>query len=75
MFEKALRTGTVGARKLSSMMNPALVKNLSDDDLKAMFAYLKTIKPIQHRVDNAEPVALCKVCGNKHGAGAQNQPQ
>jgi len=72
MFVKALRTGTVGARKLSSMMNPALVKSLSDDDLKAMFAYLKTIKPIQHRVDNAEPVAPCKVCGNRHGAGAQN---
>lgn len=71
-FVKALRTGTVGARKLSSMMNPALVKSLSDDDLKAMFAYLKTIKPIPHRVDNAEPAALCKVCGNKHGAGGQN---
>jgi mono/diheme cytochrome c family protein len=73
MFVKALRTGTVGARKLSTMMNPALVKNLSDDDLKAMFAYLKTIKPISHRVDNAEPAALCKVCGFKHGAGGQNQ--
>lgn len=72
MFVKALRTGTVGARKLSSMMNPALVKNLSDDDLKAIFAYLKTIKPIQHRVDNSEPLAPCKVCGNRHGAGAQN---
>jgi mono/diheme cytochrome c family protein len=71
-FVKALRTGVVGARKLSSMMNPALVKDLSDDDLKAIFAYLKTIKPIQHRVDNAEPVAPCKVCGNRHGAGAQN---
>ncbi len=72
MFVKALRTGTVGARKLSTMMNPALVKSLSDDDLRAMFAYLKSVKPIQHRVDNAEPVSLCKVCGNKHGAGAQN---
>ena len=28
-------------------------KNLTDDDLKAMFAYLRTLKPVKHRVDNA----------------------
>ncbi len=72
MFVKVLRTGMVGARKLSPLMNPALYKSLSDDDLKAIFAYLKTVKPIKHRVDNSEPEALCKVCNYKHGGGAQN---
>jgi hypothetical protein len=45
---------------------------LTDDDLKAIFAYLKSVPPIKHRVDNAEPPSLCKLCGQMHGAGGQN---
>ena len=47
-------------------------KNLADDDLRAMFAYLPTLKPIQHRVDNFEPPTFCKLCRQKHGAGDRN---
>jgi hypothetical protein len=35
-------------------------RNLTDDDLKAIYAYLRTVKPVQHRVDNTEPPGLCK---------------
>jgi hypothetical protein len=45
---------------------------LTDDDLKAMFAYLKTLKPVRHRVDNSLPPTLCRLCKKKHGAGDQN---
>ena len=31
-----------------------VIRNLTDDDLKAIFAYLKTIKPIRNKVP--EPV-------------------
>ena len=34
-----------------------------------MFAYLRTLKPVKHFVDNSEPVAECKVCRQKHGEG------
>lgn len=33
-------------------MNPALLKSLSDDQLKDVFAYVRTVPPVKHRVDN-----------------------
>lgn len=29
-------------------------RNMSDEDLKTIFAYLKTLTPVKHRVDNTE---------------------
>ena len=72
LFVDVIRTGSVKARKLSPIMPVMAYKNLSDDDLKAMFAYLKTVKPVSHRVDNSEAPTECKVCRLKHGGGAQN---
>jgi len=72
MFLKAMRTGSVGARKLSPIMPYAFYGNMTDDDLKAVFAYLRTVKPVKHRVDNSLPVTYCKLCKQWHGAGNQN---
>jgi len=72
LFLQATRTGQVGARKLNPIMNPALFRSLTDDDLRDIFAYLKTIPPVKHRVDNTEPPTPCKLCRQKHGAGDQN---
>jgi hypothetical protein len=47
-------------------------KNFTADDVKAIFAYLRTVKPIKHRVDNSLPPTDCKVCRGKHGGGDQN---
>jgi mono/diheme cytochrome c family protein len=71
-FITTLRTGYVGARKLNSIMPFGEFKNLTDDDLKAIFAYLRTVPPIKHRVDNTLPPTYCKVCKQKHGGGDQN---
>lgn len=71
-FITALRTGYVGARELSSIMPFGEFKGLSDDDLKAIFAYLQTLAPVKHRVDNTLPPTYCKLCKHKHGAGDQN---
>lgn len=71
-FITALRTGYVGARKLNSIMPFGDFKELSDDDLKAMFAYVHTLPPVKHRVDNTLPPTYCKLCKHKHGAGDQN---
>jgi hypothetical protein len=47
-------------------------RNLTDEDLKAIFAYIRTLKPVKHRVDNSEPPTRCKLCGSSHGTGNQN---
>jgi len=72
LFLQVMRTGYVHARPLHPIMPVMVYKNLSDADLKAMFAYLRTLKPVKHRVDNSEPATDCKLCKQKHGAGAQN---
>lgn len=72
LFMKVLRTGYVGARKLNSIMPFGDFQNLTEQDLKAIFAYLRTVKPVKHRVDNTLPVTYCKLCKQWHGAGDQN---
>lgn len=72
LFVQVLRTGYVKARKLSSIMPFGLYQHMSDDDLKAIYAYLRTAKPVKHRVDNSEPVTYCKICRMKHGGGEAN---
>jgi hypothetical protein len=72
MFIDVIRTGTAKARPLSNIMPWAFFRNLNDDDLKAIFAYLRTQKPVQHRVDNTEAPRYCKLCRAKHGYGDRN---
>jgi len=72
LFIQVVRTGYVGARPLSSIMPFNLGKNIADDDLKAVFAYLRTVPQVKHRVDNSLPQTYCKLCRGRHGAGDQN---
>jgi len=71
-FIAVMRTGHVGSRKLSPVMPWADFRNLTDTDLKALFAYLRTIPPVQHRVDNTEASTYCPKCRNRHGFGERN---
>jgi len=45
---------------------------MTDEDIAAVFAYLKTLKPVRHHVDNTGPPTYSKVCGQMHGSGNQN---
>jgi len=72
MFIEVIRNGGKRTRPLSNIMPWAYFRNLSDDDLKAIFAYLRSLKPVCHHVDNTEPVSYCKQCRTKHGFGAMN---
>jgi hypothetical protein len=72
LFISMIRTGHVKARKLSGIMPYWLLSDYNDDELKAIFAYLRTLQPIHHRVDNTLPPTFCKLCRLKHGAGDQN---
>ena len=55
LFIQVMRTGLVRARKLDPMMPYAYFKNFNDDDLKAMFAYLRTIPPVANHVPDYQP--------------------
>jgi mono/diheme cytochrome c family protein len=72
LFVEAMRTGRVKARKIKLPMPWPIYRNMTDDDLKAMFAYLRTLKPVHHLVDNSESPTMCKRCGQKHGLGDRN---
>ena len=72
VFVQVMHTRYVRARKLSSIMPFGEFANLTDDDLKAIFAYLRTLPPVQHRVDDSLPPSYCKLCRQKHGGGDQN---
>lgn len=72
LFLQMMRAGLVKARKLNPIMPTGIYRNLASEDLKAMFAYLRTLKPVRHRVDNSQPPTFCKLCRQKHGAGDQN---
>lgn len=73
MFVEAMRTGKVGGvRKLSAIMPWQLMAGLADQDLDDMYAYLRTVKPVKHYVNNVDAPTICKKCGLAHGLGAQN---
>jgi mono/diheme cytochrome c family protein len=72
MFIDTLRTGSVRARKLNPIMPTEVYRGMTDEDLSAIFAYLKTLKPVHHRVDNTEPAAYCKLCKAVHGGAKTN---
>ena len=73
LFVEVMRTGRVKARELSELMPTRFYRTMTDEDLLAIFAYLRTLKPVEHYVDNAQPPTACVRCGLTHGGGARNK--
>jgi mono/diheme cytochrome c family protein len=71
-FVQAMRTGKIGARQLHSSMPWYFYGKMTDEDLKAVYAFLQTLKPVNHRVDNLEPPSYCRLCRQRHGFGVRN---
>lgn len=72
LFLEVMRTGKVKARQLNPTMPWVGYGKMTDEDLKAIFAYLKSVPAVSHKVDNTEPPTPCKVCKGKHGFGDRN---
>jgi cytochrome c553 len=72
LFREVMRTGKVHARKLNALMPCDQFGGMTDEDMSAIFAYLKTLPAVAHRVDNTEAATACKKCGNAHGSGDKN---
>lgn len=71
-FLQVMRTGEVNGQKLNPIMPVMVYRNLTDSDLKSVFAYLHTLKPVKHHVSNAEPITDCRLCRQRHGGGEKN---
>jgi mono/diheme cytochrome c family protein len=72
LFVEMMRTGHVKARRLSPVMPWIIYHNMTDEDLKAIFAYLRTLPGVRHQVDNTERPTACKLCRQQHGLGDRN---
>jgi mono/diheme cytochrome c family protein len=57
LFIRAMRTGNVGGRRLAPIMPWSEIAKLTDDDLKALWAFLQTVAPVAHEVART-PVEL-----------------
>jgi Cytochrome c len=73
LFIRTMRSGYVGSRQLNALMPWWIFRNMSDEELGSIFAYLKTIKPVSHHVDNSLPPTLCPIDGATHGGGEHNK--
>lgn len=74
LFLDVLRTGQMAGRMLNHIMPFENFRNFTDDDLRDMFAYLKSVPPVKHRVSNTDARGLCALCGEVHGLGDKNAP-
>ena len=71
-FTQVMRTGYDKSRKLSQIMPWHTYRGMTEEDTTAIFAYMKTFKPVHHYVDNTEPPTYCKLCRQMHGGGNRN---
>jgi mono/diheme cytochrome c family protein len=73
LFVETIRTGRVRDRQISDVMPWAQYRHMTDEDLTSIFAYLQTLAPVDHYVDNALPATPCAKCTLEHGGGERNK--
>jgi mono/diheme cytochrome c family protein len=71
LFMHVMRTGKSGV--LDPVMPWVAYKNLSDEDLKAIFLALQELPPVNHKVINGIENSYCEVCEQEHGYGKHNK--
>ena len=71
-FIQVIRTGKQSV--LDPIMPWIAFRNLTDRDLRAIHAYLQTMPPVAHFVNNHAEPTYCAVCGQMHGLGEMNGP-
>ena len=69
-FIETIRSGRGGT--LRSVMPWAAYRNMSDEDLRAIFLALRQVPPVRHLVSNLAVPTECVVCGQAHGFGELN---
>jgi hypothetical protein len=72
LFIQTIRTGQVTSRLVNHIMPFEFFKNMTDDDLRDIFAFIKSVPPVKHRISNTDPPTMCPVCNQSHGLGELN---
>ena len=72
LFIQTLHTGQIPGRMLNHIMPFEFFRNITDDDLRDMWAFLKTVPPVKHRISNTDPPTKCIICNQTHGLGELN---
>ena len=72
LFIQVLQTGYIPGRMLNHIMPFESLRNLTEDDLADMFAYLRSVPPVKHRISNTDPPTFCPLCEQTHGLGDKN---
>ena len=74
LFRDALHTCKVKSRELNHIMPCEYYKGLADEDVSAIFAFLRSLPPVAHDVSNVDDSTPCPRCGQPHGLGERNEP-
>lgn len=69
-FIEVIRSGKQSG--LDPIMPWIAFRNLTDHDLRAIHAYLQTMPPVAHFINNHAEPTYCAVCGQMHGLGEMN---
>jgi mono/diheme cytochrome c family protein len=72
MFIETLRTGSIKGRVLNHIMPFEFFKNMTDSDITDIFAFLKTVPKVKHRISNTDTPTPCPLCNQTHGLGELN---
>ena len=72
LFIQTLRTGQVTSRLVNHIMPFEFFRNMTDEDLRDIFAFIKSVPPVKHRISNTDPPTMCPVCNQSHGLGEMN---
>jgi len=70
VFVTVMRTGKGGT--LSGLMPWTAFATMSDEDLRAIHAFLLTMQPVAHAISNQAEPTWCPVCEQTHGLGETN---
>jgi hypothetical protein len=73
LFKELMRTGRVAGRLVSHVMPFEFFRNVTDEDLGDIFAFIRQLPPVKHRISNTDPPALCVLCKRTHGLGELNK--
>jgi mono/diheme cytochrome c family protein len=72
-FLRVMKTGEMPGHTLNAVMPWGCYRGMSDEDLRAIFAYLGTLRRVRHFVDNSVAPTPCRKCGSPHGLGDKNR--
>ena len=75
LFKELMRTGMIRGRIVNHIMPLEFFKNMTDADLSDLYAYVRSLPPVKHRVSNTDPPAACEICDRTHGLGELNKKQ